>query len=268
MASGHYGPPRKLAARRGTMDNWNTIKAGRRGNWRNLTEPNGAPTGWHYALKSTFFFRLFCALDPPVFAFPAAQVPGGFETPGIGRMVGYRRNEKDYRNMGTADHRGTWRGPAEPDGTPRNINMKELIRGVHLFLGPFRSFAPLVSPFPPPFPNTRRFRGFETLGINSGAGYRNEKKGHRTQRTSAELGGAPRNHGQQAHKHSGPPRNLAQPDGTRGTPIEGNYALKSIFFHTLGTLGPRVFSFPLTLYPTFRWFRDAWYSARDRIWGR
>ena len=42
-ASGHNGPLRNLAAPHGTMDNGKPDKMGRRGNWRNPTEPGGTP---------------------------------------------------------------------------------------------------------------------------------------------------------------------------------------------------------------------------------
>ena len=99
---------------------------------------------------------------------------------------------------------------AEPHGTWRGANRRALrpqIRHFRVF-----DFAPLGPP-PPPFPNTRRFGGFETPGIGRWAEYRIGGKGHRAKWAAAELGGIP--------------RIVADP---RGTPQEANYALESAYF--------------------------------------
>ena len=140
------------------MDNGKTRKMGRRGNRRNPKEHGGKPTGGYYAIESTFFSR-FCAFTPLVFAFHHrfrnTHRFGGFETPGTGRLVGYRIEEEC--------HRAQWADaePCGPHGTPTggHYALKST------FTRGFCDFGPLVSSCHPPFPNTPRFGGFETPGI-------------------------------------------------------------------------------------------------------
>ena len=103
------GHPRNLTTPHETMGKRNTSTSGRRESWRNLTDPYGTPLGGRYALESTFF-RTLGTLGPLVLPFPPfpnTRRFGGFETPGMGWLIEYRSDDKDYGLMGTTDHRGT-----------------------------------------------------------------------------------------------------------------------------------------------------------------
>ena len=99
-------------------------------------------------------------------------------------------------------------------GTPQNTHRAELRPQIQLFWRCLPTFVLLVCALHPPFRNTRRFGGFETPGIGWRVGYRGEEKGHRAQWATAELGDAPRNHGQWEARQNGHPLKLAAPYGT------------------------------------------------------
>ena len=119
------------------------------------------------------------------------------------------------RQMG---RRGDW-------GAPRNTNRWAVPLRSTFFA--FMYFRSSLSPFHPTSAKPKRLGGFETPGIVRWADYRGEEEGHRAQWATAELVGAPRNHGQWEDRQNGPPRQLAEPQGTL---TGGNYAAKSDFF--------------------------------------
>ena len=178
---------------------------------RKLTKPHGTPKGGNY--QPNPLFRVF-QFRPSRFPLPPSrntQRFGGFETPGIGWWAEYRSEAKgQWAQWTTSGPHRTWRCPPETDGTPTGGHYSPK----SAYMSRFLNFWPSRFPSPPRSPNTQRFGGFGTPGIGWRAGYRREEKGHRAQWTAAELGGAPRNHGQWGDRQNGPPRNLAEPHGT------------------------------------------------------
>ena len=97
------------------MHNGKTGEMGRRGNWRNATEPDGTPRSTNRrALTPQIHFFASSYFDPLVISsppFPNTQRFGGFETTGIGRQLEYRSEEKGRRAKWTTAALG---------GDPRN----------------------------------------------------------------------------------------------------------------------------------------------------
>ena len=93
----------------------------------------------------------------------------------------------DNGKKGITGRRGTWRNPAEHDGTPRITNRRPLRPQIHLCVAVF-PLLPLSFPLPP-FPDTRRFGGFETIGVGWRAKYMSDGKGQWAQWTTAEPHG-------------------------------------------------------------------------------
>ena len=113
MANGQSGHPRNLTAPRENMENRNTITSDRRGNWRNMTEPHGAPIEGHYAIRSTFRRTLGTA-GPLVFPVPPPpQIPNVSAVSKRLVLVGWSNIGAMRRIM------GIWaqRSAAEPHGT-------------------------------------------------------------------------------------------------------------------------------------------------------
>ena len=191
----------------GTMDNGKTDKMGRRGNWRNPTEPDGTPRntnrGGHTA-SNPLFFSCFQSRSsrflffPPLPRYPTFQ---WFRNAGYmfgGRNIGVRRK--------ASGHNVPLRNPTEPEGTPGTPTGGIIPPNPPICRG-FLQFSPYRFPFPPPFPNTQRFGCFETPGNGWGGGI-HERRARKVGTTD----------------HHGTRRNL------HGSPTGWHYALKPTFF--------------------------------------
>ena len=173
----NVGSRRNLAESHGTTDAGRTGTAGRRGNWRSPTEPDGTPRNTSRARggdapSNLPFFSRFSPFGSSRFLLSSPLVQ--YSTSRRLRNAWYRRGEgagcrsegEVYGDMGTSDRRGT----------PRNTKWRHCAI-ISTFLLVFALWVLSFSPCLPHSANNQHFGGFETPGIGFGTVCRREENG-------------------------------------------------------------------------------------------